>query len=158
MALASAPKRETPTERHYRFPVAARVGIGISYFVTASSVALAISEHAGAIFLVIIGLGLAWMVALTAIMARKSFLFETASGIANRTLMGVRYQRAAWSEIERFQSANRQVFVVLKSGSSWPIVGVAQGAHVRWRGGETRDIVGVLNDRLALWGESAGAR
>jgi hypothetical protein len=31
------------------------------------------------------------------------------------------------------------------------LVGVSQGSRTRWDGGETRDIVTVLNERLELW-------
>lgn len=42
-------------------------------------------------------------------------------------------------------------------GESAPIIGTAQGARIAWDGGATEDIVGELNQRLAMWRASGPA-
>ncbi len=57
--------------------------------------------------------------------------------------------------------SRRRVRVFTKDGDKALLLGASQGRRVVWDGGETTDIVGVLNERLRDWrsthGSSAGA-
>jgi hypothetical protein len=80
---------------------------------------------------------------------RRGGVAESDIGICNRRMY--RSWRWRWTDIERFDHGGSRVYVVLCSGERVPLIGVAQGRRTVWRGGETSDIVGVLNDRLATW-------
>ncbi len=83
----------------------------------------------------------------------KAGMFETDEGLRVVRLIGSADLR--WDLIAGFEASQRpprsRVLVVAKSGRRVPIVGTAQGARIAWDGGDTRDIVGVLNERLATW-------
>jgi hypothetical protein len=58
-----------------------------------------------------------------------------------------------WDEIAAFEHRKAgtwdRVYARLRDGRFRPLPTVLQGQRVVWDGGETRDIVGVLNERLA---------
>ncbi|HEY7932701.1 MAG TPA: hypothetical protein VID48_02660 [Solirubrobacteraceae bacterium] len=60
-----------------------------------------------------------------------------------------------WELIDRFEQSKKpprsRVLVVGTNGRVIPILGTAQGARIAWDGAETRDIAGVLNERLSIW-------
>jgi hypothetical protein len=74
---------------------------------------------------------------------------EAADGITNRRVFGRLHW--PWDDIDSFTSARSRVFVVLGDKRVAPLIGIAQGYRNTWKGGETRDIVAVLNERLELW-------
>ena len=134
--------------RHYRSP-ALRWAIGASYFVVLMAAVLGLAERASAVFLAIIavgGVGSLW----AGVMAwTRGGLLETPEGIGNRRFLSTRHW--SWSEIDEVRSVGSRVFLVLRSGDAIPLIGVAQGYRVTWSDGETRDVVSVLNERLAAW-------
>lgn len=83
----------------------------------------------------------------------KCGLYESAEAVTAVKMGGSVSFR--WELIERFEHSKTRprsrVLVVEKNGRIVPVVGTAQGARIVWSGGETRDIVGVLNERLASW-------
>lgn len=92
----------------------------------------------------------------------RAGMYESAEGIRIVRLGGSVTLR--WELIARFEHSDRRprsrVLVVANNGQVVPIVGTAQGARIVWNGGETRDIVGVLNERLLTWRsqQAGGAR
>lgn len=82
---------------------------------------------------------------------------ESPSGISNRR--GFVEARWEWTEIDHFANNHNRVVVVLRDNRKHSLRGVAQGQVVKWQGGETRDIVGLLNARLdASRGARSGTR
>ena len=142
------PRAPTAALRRYRPPVAGFVAIGGCILVVILAVALGVAERAAPIFMVIIAVSAVLTIwqALSAI--RTGGLFETADGIENHRLLGVGCRRVPWGEIADFRAVRSRVFAVTLHGSAIALAGVAQGSRIRWNGGETRDIVGVLNQRL----------
>ena len=49
------------------------------------------------------------------------------------------------------QGTHDIVYVRLTDGNRRRLTNLLQGQRVLWDGGETKDIVGVLNERLAEW-------
>lgn len=123
------------------------------YVVCALSVILGIAEDAAPVFMAIIGVSCVVFFWTSAATLRLGGLRESPSGIANLrpVWLSIRYRREPWENILRFQSVKSIVFVIVRDGTPWRLVGVAQGARTTWDDGETRDIVGVLNQRLEGW-------
>lgn len=80
-------------------------------------------------------------------------MYESAAGL--KVVNGFGTTLLPWDSITRFERSpawpTSRVLVVRATGRRTAIVGTAQGARITWDGGETRDIVGELNGRLALW-------
>lgn len=143
-------------ERHYRPPLAGLIVIRVCYVVVALCAVLAVTERAGIVFVVIMAAAAVWTVGMGERGVRTGGLYETANGITNRRLLGFGCRQEQWCDIDRFHSAKARVLVIRRDGSAWPLVGVSQGSRTTWDGGETRDIVAVLNERLGLWRSSTG--
>jgi hypothetical protein len=83
----------------------------------------------------------------------KYGLYESSEGI--RVVNSFGSSGLPWDRIERFEQSKdwprSRVLIVRTDGEVVPVVGTAQGARIAWSGGETRDIVGVLNERLGVW-------
>lgn len=81
----------------------------------------------------------------------KTGLEECPHGFIDRRNFGSRV--LMFADIERFDhrkvlSVDRVFAVRADNGRGDPIQGLVQGRRVVWEGGETHDIVGVLNERL----------
>lgn len=121
----------------------------MSFVIGLLALVLLMAERAGVIF---VAIGVAGDV--TAIWQgseawRKSGLQEDANGITNRRFAG--YMHWPWAGIEKVVHVRSRVYVILRTGQAVPLIGIAQGYRTTWCGDATRDIAGVLNDRLALW-------
>ena len=109
--------------------------------------------------------GIIAVAALVAVLAwgERSFprwgLYESEREL--RSVHSLGSQRFPWDMIDRFDQSKTwpksRVLVVVKNGKVVSIVGTAQGSRIAWDGGETRDIVGVLNERLRAWEAQHGA-
>jgi|ERR1022692_1069098 hypothetical protein len=146
------------SERHYQPTLAGLIVIRVCYVIVALCAVLAVDEHAGIVFVVIMGVAGVWTVGMGERAVRTGGLYETTDGITNRRLLGFGCRREQWRDIDRFHNVRARVFVVRRDGSPWPLIGVAQGSRTKWDGGETRDIVTTLNERLELWQSSIGTR
>jgi hypothetical protein len=76
-----------------------------------------------------------------------------ADGIGLRRRFGTRYEFVPWSDIKTFRMVRRAaiyptVCAELSSGD-FVKTDLVQGRKMRWRGGASRDMVGVLNSDLA---------
>lgn len=138
-------------ERHYHPPLAGLIVIRTCYVVVGLCVILAITEHASPVFVAIVCAAAAWTVGMGERGIRSGGLYETETGITNRRLSGFGVRRERWNDIDRFVAVKRRVRVILRDGKSWRLVGVSQGARIRWAGGQSSEIVTVLNERLELW-------
>jgi hypothetical protein len=82
--------------------------------------------------------------------AVKSGLVEQEDGLLNLHPYGRRLVR--WTDLDRFDHRKRgtkdRVYAVEGGGRWIPLIGIEEGPRVIWDGGESRDIVGVLNARL----------
>jgi hypothetical protein len=82
---------------------------------------------------------------------RQLGLYETRATLIAVTLG--RTVTCRWDDIERFaqsQFPTSEVLIVATDGSVISLRGAtAQGSRIVWSGGDTRDIIGVLNQRLA---------
>jgi hypothetical protein len=126
------------------------VAVRVADAVGLLSVALVVAESASTVVIVIFGVAGTWCVWFGELVIRNGGLYETATGISNQRLWrGYRCEK--WQDIDRFQSAKTRVVVIRRDGSAWPLQGVAQGYRTVWNGGETRDVVAVLNERLGRW-------
>lgn len=80
-------------------------------------------------------------------------VYETAQGLRAVKLVGSTF--APWHRVEAVESSSKpprsRVMVVGANGLRVRLIGTAQGARIAWDTGETRDIVAVLNERIALW-------
>jgi hypothetical protein len=81
----------------------------------------------------------------------KVGLEESPEGYIDRNNFGRRLLR--FEDIDHFDhrrtlSVDRVFAVRPGTGKADPIQGLVQGRRIVWDGGETRDIVGVLNERL----------
>ena len=80
----------------------------------------------------------------------RTGLDECPEGFVNRSNFGGKVLRL--QDVERFESRKtgtiNRVYAVRRDGSSAPIQGLTQGQPIVWDGGESRDIVSVLNERL----------
>jgi hypothetical protein len=80
----------------------------------------------------------------------RTGLDECPEGFVNRSNFGARM--LPLQDVEHFQSRRLRrvdrVYAVRRDGSATPIQGLTQGQPIVWDAGESRDIVGVLNERL----------
>lgn len=87
-------------------------------------------------------------------------MYETAGGLEVVHSFGT--SLFPWEEIARFERSGSRptsrVLVIGTSGETAAIIGTAQGARIAWDGGQTQDIVGELNKRLAVWRANTPAR
>ena len=144
-------------DRHYRLPRAtARFLWGFLAF-CAIVVAAAVSTSSSGSSALAVALPVYAVLALVAFWGRRLItrggIYETADGL--KIVNGFGSVTHRWDLIARFeQSAVRpksRVLIVGLNGKTVPIVGTAQGARITWDGGDTKDIVSVLNQRLELW-------
>jgi len=106
---------------------------------------------------VVVGIVLLGTVGLITVWMERSFrrggMYETDAGL--RIVTGWGSKTVPWADIASFRPAAKghrgRVLLVGTNGVISPITGLAQGARICWRGGETRDIVAVLNARLDDW-------
>lgn len=82
----------------------------------------------------------------------RTGLQESSEGFINHSNLGTTV--LPLSRIEQFQSRRiglvDRVYAVSADGVGTPIQGLSQGQPVVWDDGESHDIVGVLNTRLAV--------
>ena len=118
------------------------------------SAALLVAEHAVAVFFAISGVAAVWCVWSLVAQFSTGGLYETDSDLAGRGWLPFGYRRQPWGDIERFADVRKQVWAIRRDGSIWRVNGMVQGARIQWDDGESCEIVGVLNDRLAAWRSS----
>ena len=135
----------TEFDRHYRSP-ALRWAIVASYLVILAALVAIVVANVAVVFVVIVVVAGILGIGLGVVAAKQGGVQETSEGIVNRRLLATRHW--SWAEIEEVKSVRSRVFLVLRSGMAIPVIGIAQGYRVTWSNGETRDIVGVLNERL----------
>lgn len=140
-------------DRHYRIPVTG-VWIGRTLMVLYALCAVPFLLSSP---YVVVGIALlasvvviaAWMERLF----RRGGIRETDAGLS--IMAGWRSKTIRWEHIAAFRQSRTvprsRVLIIGMNGAVEPIVGTSQGARVRWRDGETHDIVGVLNTRLEEW-------
>jgi hypothetical protein len=142
----------TTFRRQYRPPPALRVAVRVAYVVGFGAIVLGIIEDAAALFMIMTVGFMVLAVVGGELLVRRPGLYETPEGIFSRGRMW--WERPsfwAWSDIEEFRAVRTGVFVILRDGRARPVIGVAQGHRAAWDGGETRDVAGVLNQRLEQW-------
>jgi hypothetical protein len=80
-------------------------------------------------------------------------MYETAGGLKVVHSLGT--SLFSWERIVRFERSparpTSRVLIIGVGGETAAIIGTAQGARITWGGGHTSDIVGELNQRLAVW-------
>lgn len=85
------------------------------------------------------------------VVAVRSGVYERDDGITLRSLFGSTHY--GWDDLDRFEHQRRGthdiVYARLTDGSRRRLTNLLQGQRVLWDGGETRDIVSVLHERLA---------
>ena len=164
MSNATTDRWPGRTQRHYQPP---RLGIwyGPAFLAFCALVGLlaVLDNHGGvpspAIAIALYGcLGAIWLWAER--LWVRAGLYETDEGLEIVNSFGSRTIR--WESIERFEASLRsprsRVRMIGHNGASVPVVGTAQGSRIVWEDGETRDIVGELNRRLASRLSQAGGR
>lgn len=138
--------------RHYRLRWTKAVNRGMTVFWSLIWLALAFGPaKTNWTFMILLG---AWMIVIYVwanVIAAKGGLYESDKGIVLRLLFkSVGY---GWEDVDGFEhqriGTHDFVYVRLTGGSRRVVRNVLQGQRVIWDGGETRDIVGVLSDRLA---------
>jgi hypothetical protein len=130
--------------------MATRVAVRGCYVAAMTSGIVVVAEHASILFVCIVVLAAAVCLCLGEIVVRQGGIWETSVGITTRGLSGVSKCHLRWQEIKEFRGVRSRVYVVLRDGRVLPLVGVAQGYRIAWNGGETRDVVGVLNEQLNI--------
>jgi hypothetical protein len=153
----------TRFDRHYRLPNATRWFFRSFAGACAVIVVLGLLDNQGGTFGTVGVVVAATVLVLIVVWAERAFprygLYESLEGIRVVNSFGSR--RVPWDQIERFEQSEKwprgRVLIVRKDGEVVPVVGTAQGARIAWSGGETRDIVGVLNERLRAWQAQHGA-
>jgi hypothetical protein len=143
-------------DRHYRLPRATARFLWsfLVFFAIVVAVAISTSSSGSA---PVIALPVYTVLALVAFGGRrltaKGGMYETAAGL--KVVNGFGSVTHRWDLIATFEQSRARpksrVLIVGLNGKTLPIVGTAQGARITWDGGETNDIVGVLNQRLELW-------
>lgn len=87
------------------------------------------------------------------VVAVKGGVYEKDDGITLRSLFSSAH--LGWGDLDRFEHQRRGthdfVYARLTDGSRRRVPEALQGQRVIWDGGETRDIVGVLNGRITQW-------
>jgi hypothetical protein len=85
------------------------------------------------------------------VIAVKGGLYENDEGIVLKFLF--RSLEYRWDDVDQFEhrlmGTHDYVYVRLVDGSCRRVINMLQGLRVIWDGGETKDIVGVLSQRLA---------
>jgi hypothetical protein len=150
-------------DRHYLAPKKARWVL--RFYLAAALVVMlvALLDNHGGTFGTVAVVVAATVLVLIVVWAERAFprygLYESVEGI--RVVNSFGSGRLPWDQIERFEQSKKwprsRVLIVRKDGEVVPVVGTAQGARIAWNGGETRDIVGVLNERLRVWQAQHGA-
>lgn len=126
----------------------ARLPISVAQGVCAGSAALVL---ASGVVLAVKLIALVWtgfVIVYAEATLRRGGVREGLAGISNPRGVWFPAREWAWSEIERFQNQRTRVFLITRDQRAHPLVGIGQGKLTRWAGGETRDIVSVLNERL----------
>jgi hypothetical protein len=147
--------------RHYRLRWTKTVNLGMTVFWSVIWLVLAFgSPKTNWTLMIFLGAGLIVVYGWANVGAAKGGLYESDEGIALRLLFkNVEY---GWGEVEAFGHQRRGthdlVYVRLSDGSRRLVMNVLQGQRVIWDGGETRDIVGVLSERMADRRASVGFR
>jgi hypothetical protein len=116
------------------------------------------SHHTNWILMIALGVFLIAMALWANVLAATAGVHEEESGILLRSLVNT--SRYEWNQLTGFCDARKgthdYVYAELADGSRRRLTNVLQGQRVVWDGGETRDIVGVLNERLAEWRATRG--
>lgn len=150
-SAASGRQATVPVElfdRHYKSP-AVRWAVGAAFAVGLLALALLVSERAAALFVVIAVAGGVFAIWQGSAALRNGGVREGPDAMTNRRFTA--YVHWRWRDIERFDHVGSRVYVVPRTGRAIPLIGIAQGYRVTWRGGQTRDVAGLLNERLDLW-------
>lgn len=143
-----------PDARHYRLWWTKPVNIGMTVFWAFVWLVLAFGSHSTNWTLMIaLGVFLLVMAVWANLLAVTAGVHEEKNGILLRSL--VSSSRYEWNQLTGFYDVRKgthdYVYAELLDGSRRRLTNVLQGQRVIWDGGETRDIVGVLNERLAEW-------
>lgn len=147
----------TTLGRHYRAPTAARIFLrGFLLFAALVGIGIVLDYRGGipAVLIAVLYYGFLLLIWLWGerTMSRAG-LYE--SPVSLTIVHSLGRSETRWELISRFEQAKAvprsRVLIVKTSGAVVPIVGTAQGSRITWDGGETRDIVSVLNERLSLW-------
>lgn len=139
-------QRWTPVAVRSAYPVCiAGAGLCIFGYVRYDNPSLAIALVLVVLFIAIIVWG-EWM-------GVPAGIYESEEGLKCRWLYGSYV--VPWTEIVGFNhrksGTKDRVYAHKTNGRYRLLAGVLQGQRVVWDGGETRDIVAVLNERLATW-------
>jgi hypothetical protein len=140
---------------HYRLP-GTRIGLRVAYVILAIALAVIFADYEGdhgslPVLLVVIS-ALVWVFFVVVVerVSVKTGLEECDAGFVDRQNFGSRL--LPLEQVDRFDHRKEltlnRVYAVMRDGTYAPLVGLQQGQRVVWRRGETRDIVGVLNERL----------
>jgi hypothetical protein len=85
------------------------------------------------------------------VIAVRGGLYESDEGIVLKLLF--RSEGYRWDDVDQFEhrliGTHDYVYVRLVDGSRRRVINMLQGLCVIWDGGETKDIVAVLSERLA---------
>lgn len=156
-------RRGEPFCRHYRLPAAGRRYLrGFLAFCSLVVLGSLLDNQSGispAVIAVPVCTGLAVVGIWGERLMTRGGMYETAGGL--KVVHGFGTSLFPWERIARFERSHSRptsrVVVVGMAGERAPIIGTAQGARIVWDGGATKDIVGELNQRLAMWRASTPA-
>lgn len=154
----TTPPPEAPAElRHYCVPAPAvwasrgtclGVTLIVLYWVTRtqSTIGAVLVAAGGALFVGLFTLAGEKLL-------QRAGLYETLEGLRIVNTWGTSV--VPWDDIRQFEqgaaSPTSRVFIQRTDGRLTLIYATAQRTRITWENGETRDIVGVLNDRLHCW-------
>jgi hypothetical protein len=154
----TTPPRGAPPElRHYGVPAPAVWGSRGICLVVALIVVYWVTRSQSTLAAVLVAAGGAVFVGLFTLAGEKLLhragLYETPDGLRIVNTWGSSV--VPWDDIGQFQrgaaSPTSRVFVQRTDGRLTLIYATAQRTRIPWENGETRDIVGGLNDRLNFW-------
>jgi hypothetical protein len=149
----------TPFDRHYRVPSAARRTIRAFLAVCALVGVLALTDNEGSISTALIGIVYYSVLALILVWEElalpRAGMYESDEGIRVVQALPWRGELLRWDLIASFEQSRTwprsRVLVLGNNGARVPVAGTAQGSRIVWDGGETRDIVATLTERLEAW-------
>ena len=166
--VASDTVRMVVFDRHYRLPAAYAWlfrGLVLSFGLI---IVLSLADNQGGEFGIVVGV--AAFVCLGGLWLRserswpRAGLYETPEGlrvVRIGLIGGLRDELLRWGLITRFEPGSlglskRAVLAVGTNGVRVRVIGAKQGTLFKWDGGETGDLIGVLNERLATWRTAHG--
>jgi hypothetical protein len=139
-------------ETHYRLRWNRIATALMTVFWAAIWLVLALASHVGWLVVALLGVCLLGIAIWANVVAVTAGVYEGADEVVIRSMLGTR-TRVKWNEVEAFEHERRgthdYVYLRLTDGSRRRLLNMLQGQTVMWSDGQTRDIVGRLNERLA---------